>query len=475
MMEGLISFFSLYLQEEYWFDGSLWLMMMLLYGNTIFYLIDLYELTKRRSKAETAAMLAIPGTVSLMGAALAALFVHVPGLRDLEEFLTALDSLELCTGLFLIAVVYVLLWAVCFALRRGRQKKDVVRWMLSCVPDACFVLMISICSLYRLAAGASLFRSVSEWVLWIYLYAVYLLSCKVLLFALYLVVQLYSIRLVCFRWKEGDSPSLFLFCYYVFFQNAIFRNIAAFELGILIPLTLAVHGEGWTGEMVLVMGFLYLCGIFTAIFSLRPVMESLDRFRRWGDPRQLKEQFCREYFIEEPVWKNESYTITRGFLVDTQRPAAFYYWRDLKCVEDWSLEEERQKSIFADLWAHRDGGRKTLQKGGRRIRRINFYNGGCFQVTEEEREGSAFVFKYARKWEGVNEEAARRAAQRRSLAMGRYQKLVQRLAIVMVLLMMLMAYGRRRMLASEEVRGHRSLRTFYFFRQVPDPCGGFFP
>ncbi len=443
MMEGLISFFSLYLQEEYWFDGSLWLMMMLLYGNTIFYLIDLYELTKRRSKAETAAMLAIPGTVSLMGAALAALFVHVPGLRDLEEFLTALDSLELCTCLFLIAVVYVLLWAVCFALRRGRQKKDVVRWMLSCVPDACFVLMISICSLYRLAAGASLFRSVSEWVLWIYLYAVYLLSCKVLLFALYLVVQLYSIRLVCFRWKEGDSPSLFLFCYYVFFQNAIFRNIAAFELGILIPLTLAVHGEGWTGEMVLVMGFLYLCGIFTAIFSLRPVMESLDRFRRWGDPRQLKEQFCREYFIEEPVWKNESYTITRDFLVDTQRPAAFYYWRDLKCVEDWSLEEERQKSIFADLWAHRDGGRKTLQKGGRRIRRINFYNGGCFQVTEEEREGSAFVFKYARKWEGVNEEAARRAAQRRSLAMGRYQKLVQRLAIVMVLLMMLMAYGRR--------------------------------
>ena len=191
------------------------------------------------------------------------------------------------------------------------------------------------------------------------------------------------------------------------------------------------------------MGFLYLCGIFTAIFSLRPVMESLDRFRRWGDPRQLKEQFCREYFIEEPVWKNESYTITRGFLVDTQRPAAFYYWRDLKCVEDWSLEEERQKSIFADLWAHRDGGRKTLQKGGRRIRRINFYNVGCFQVTEEEREGSAFVFKYARKWEGVNEEAARRAAQRRSLAMGRYQKLVQRLAIVMVLLMMLMAYGRR--------------------------------
>lgn len=443
MMEGLISFFSLYLQEEYWFDGSLWLMMMLLYGNTIFYLIDLYELIRRRSKAETAAMLAIPGTVSLMGAALAALFVHVPGLGDLEEFLTALDSLELCTGLFLIAVVYVLLWAVCFALRRGRQKKDVARWMLSCVPDACFVLMISICSLYRLAAGASLFRSVSEWVLWIYLYAVYLLSCKVLLFALYLVVQLYSIRLVCFRWKEGDSPSLFLFCYYVFFQNAIFRNIAAFELGILIPLTLAVHGEGWTGEMVLVMGFLYLCGIFTAIFSLRPVMESLDRFRRWGDPRQLKEQFCREYFIEEPVWKNESYTITRDFLVDTQRPAAFYYWRDLKCVEDWSLEEERQKSIFADLWAHRDGGRKTLQKGGRRIRRINFYNGGCFQVTEEEREGSAFVFKYARKWEGVNEEAARRAAQRRSLAMGHYQKLVQRLAIVMVLLMMLMAYGRR--------------------------------
>lgn len=442
-MKELIAFFSLYLQEEYWFDGSLWLMMLLLYGNTIFYLIDLYGLTRRRSKAETAAMLAIPGTVSLMGASLAALFVHVPRLGDLEEFFTALDSLELCTGLFLIAAVYVLLWAVCFALQRRRQKRDVVRWMLSCVPDACFVLMIGISFVYRLAAGASLFCSVPEWVLWLYLYAVYFLCCKVLLFAVFLVVRLYSIRLVGFRWREGISPSLFLFGYYAFFQNAIFRNIAAFELGILIPLTMAVCGEGWTEEMIPIMGFLYLCGIFTAIFSLMPVMESLDRFRRWGDPRRLKEQFCREYFKEDPVWKNESYTITRDFLVDSQRPAAFYYWRDLKCVEGWCLEEKGQKSIFADPWAHRDGGRKTLQKGGKRIRRIRFYNGKCFQVTEEEREGSAFVFAYAKKWEGVNEEAARRAAQKSSRTMGRYQTLVQRLAIVMVFLLMLMAYGRR--------------------------------
>ncbi len=441
-MKGLISFFSLYLQEEYWSDGSVWLMLLLLYGNVIFYLIDLYALTKRRSKAETAAMLAIPGVVSMMGASLAALFVHVPEMGDLEAFLIALDSLELCASLFLIAAAYVLFWAVCFALQRRRKKKEVVRWMLSCVLDAGFVLMIGISFVYRIAAGTSLFWSVPEWVLWLYLYAVYFLCCKVLLFALFLVVQLYSIRLVCFRWREGISPSFFLFCYYVFFQNAILRNIAAFELGILIPLTFAVHGEGWTEKMIAVMGFLYLCGIFTALFSLMPVMESLDQFRRWGDPRQLKERFCREYFIEGPVWENESYTITRDFLVDRQRPAAFYYWRDLKCVEGWRLEEKCQKGILADLWAHRDGGRKTLEKGGRRIRRISFYNGRCFQVTEGEREGSAFVFEYARKWEGVNEEAARRAAQGRSRTMGRYQILIWRLAIAMAFLLMLMAYGR---------------------------------
>ena len=124
-MKELISFFSLYLQEEYWLGSSLWLMLLLLYGNTIFYLIDFYNLVRRKSKAETAAMLAIPGTVSVMGAALAAMFVHVPELGDLEEFFAALDSMGLCTSLFLSAVVYVLLWAVCFSLQRRRKKKDV--------------------------------------------------------------------------------------------------------------------------------------------------------------------------------------------------------------------------------------------------------------------------------------------------------------------------------------------------------------
>ena len=84
-----------------------------------------------------------------------------------------------------------------------------------------------------------------------------------------------------------------------------------------------------------------------------------------------------------------------------------------------------------------------MQKGGKRIRRISFYNGECFQVTEEEREESVFVFEYARKWEGVNEEAARRAAQGESWTMGRYQTLFQRLAIMLAFLLMLMAYGRR--------------------------------
>ncbi len=456
-MKELISFFSLYLQEEYWLGSSLWLMLLLLYGNTIFYLIDFYNLVRRKSKAETAAMLAIPGTVSVMGAALAAMFVHVPELGDLEEFFAALDSMGLCTSLFLIAVVYVLLWAVCFSLQRRRKKKDVTRWMLSCGPDACFVLMISISFIYRAAAGASLFWSVPEWVLWLYLYAVYFLCCKVLLFALYLVVQLYSIRLTIFRWREGISPSVFLFCYYVFFQNAILRNIAAFELGILIPLTMALCREGWTEEMVTIMVFLYLCGAFTILFSLMPVMKSLDQFRRWGDPRQLREQFCREYFVEEPVWKNSSYTITRNFLVDSQRPAAFYYWRALKCVGDWCLEGKDQRRACASPWGRRAGagsasgrgsrtlGSRTLgsRTGGKRIRRISFFNGECFQAAEDERDESAFVFEYARKWEGVNEEAARRAAQGKSWNAGRYQTLIQRLAIVMAFLLMLMAYGKQ--------------------------------
>ena len=137
---------------------------------------------------------------------------------------------------------------------------------------------------------------------------------------------------------------------------------------------------------------------------------------------------------------------------------------------DWCLAGKDQRRACASPWGRRAGagsasgrgsrtlGSRTLgsRAGGKRIRRISFFNGECFQAAEDERDESAFVFEYARKWEGVNEEAARRAAQGKSWNVGRYQTLIQRLAIVMAFLLMLMAMGSSK---RAPAKGHKVERT----------------
>ena len=60
MIEALWDFFGLYKAGSDYLPGF-WLTMLLLYLNAGLYLADLYHLVKRKSKAETVSLMAIPG------------------------------------------------------------------------------------------------------------------------------------------------------------------------------------------------------------------------------------------------------------------------------------------------------------------------------------------------------------------------------------------------------------------------------
>lgn len=370
-MKELLSFLQLYIDESYMFSNSLGVTLFMLYGNALFYIFDFYGLVKKKSKKETWHIMIIPMTVSLMGSALLGMMVYIPKPGNLEQFALSLGSQKL--NLFLLGsiLLYGLLWAASLLFQRERKKEDMLRFILSCILDYVCTVVIITGSVSVLIWGETSFLLRQQRILWLYLYAVYLFGCKLILFTVGLIVRVFCMKLTVFRWREGKNPSAFLFRYFAFYQNAIVRCVLLFELGILIPLTVALALEGWSLKATGIMGFLYLCGISVIIFSLSTCMGMLDRFRQWGDPYRLKEQYCREYFCEEPVYRDKKYTVTRHFLVDEQMPATVYYWPTLSKVGNWGYDK---KGKSRTLW---------------------FSDGNCCHFSEEEILSAEQVFQYA--------------------------------------------------------------------------------
>lgn len=418
-MKELMSFFKLYIAEDGFFSSSMGVLLLILYASAGVYLLDFYNLMKKKSKMETVAILLIPVMFSLCGAVLAGIFVHVPNVGELGEFSLALQSPSLNIALISVVAAYLLVWSLSLLIQKKRRKKDVVRWLISCIPDYCFAAMLLICFGWHLITGKSIFLICPEWVLWLYLYAVYLLCCKIILLTVGVAVCLYSMRISVFKWNERKNPSAFLFRYFVIYQNAIIRNTVLFELGILIPLTLAVNREGWTFEMAAMMGFLYLGAVFVILFSLMPVMKTLSRFSSWGEPRRIKKLFCREYFVEEPLYKDANYTVTRHFLVDEQCPAAVYYWLSLKSIGGWSVDT--------------NGKSRTLY----------FSDGECCQIAYEDADGLSPLFEHAKKYQDAEGYTSAAGSGISGTMENRYQSFIRSFAIVVAIIMMLVAYGIR--------------------------------
>lgn len=385
-MQEFYSFIKLYFDEDYFFNGSMAVCMLILYANIFLYMMDFYALVKRKSTGETLSILAIPCLASICGSAMVSIFVHVPAPGKLGRFSLILESGSLNEKLFLVGIGYGIIWFLTFfsqgRLSSGkRSKKEILRWVLSCIPDYIFAAMIFFFSLWHRLTGKSFFTVGREVILWVYLYAIYFLCCKIILLVIALMVRLYSVRITAFKWKEGKNPAAFLFRYFIFYRSAMVRNLLLFELIILVPIILAFNGEDPTFEGMAIVAFLCSCAVFMVLFSAGPVMKALERFRIWGESRRIKEMFCREYFMQEPVYKNADYTVTRHFLIDEQSPCTFYYWPVLKSVGEWVIDEkEYSRTIF-------------------------FSDGTKCKILKREADSMSPVFEYARKWQEGSEYA----------------------------------------------------------------------
>lgn len=378
-MSVLSEFFALYFDPDS-AVGVDFFVMIILYVNAALYMYDFYQLIRRKSQAETMGMFVIPFGVSMAGAGLAAIMLHVPGpgTERIALFRIALENQKLQAYLVLLAFLWIVLWAICYLLQRKREKKQTVRWVLSCVPDAVFAAAVIFVFLYCVFSEKSLLSEPSGWALWGYLYAVYFLSCKILLLAVGLIVRLYSVRLTFLKWHEGKRPGAFLFRYYHFYQNAILRNVLLFEGAALAFLTalfvMSPPLPEERGDVVMMMLFLYMCAVLVITIASAPVRKALGRFREWGDAGRLKELFCREYFASDPVSKNEEYVVTRHFLIDVQRPAAIYYWGDLRNIGGLHLDvKEKSRSLY-------------------------FEKAGELKLSGKEVQAAQDAFTYAKRW-----------------------------------------------------------------------------
>ena len=85
--------------------------------------------------------------------------------------------------------------------------------------------------------------------------------------------------------------------------------------------------------IVLFVSLIHAAAALYILITLRPTVNALRSFGRWGDQKTLAGQFCQEFFNEEPVFRTENFTVTRHYLVDERSVAEIYY---LEMLDKWS-------------------------------------------------------------------------------------------------------------------------------------------
>lgn len=93
MMNVFLSFIALFYSDDL-FQEDFWIMLAVLYATAGFYLVDFYQLIKRRSMAENMSMMVLPCLFSLVGASLATMSLNVPavGTMRIRDF----GSMQTC-------------------------------------------------------------------------------------------------------------------------------------------------------------------------------------------------------------------------------------------------------------------------------------------------------------------------------------------------------------------------------------------
>ena len=376
-----------------------WLTMILLYLNAGLYLSDLYNLVKRKSKAETFSLMAIPGVFAVIFVSILSIFAHVPNLQSIASqakrlslLITAIQPQTNFT-LLLIVFLYPILWGIGLLRQRRPEHGSRKRWVLSCIPDyiAWIILILGIG--YHLFFGENILSSVLEnaeagdllalygsrrtW-LYIWMYGIYILVCKEVVLLVGLLSELLLMR-IPLRYHSGQNADTFVSFYYLFCQNAIFRGISLLEAVLVIPLCGVMLREATSpfsdySSIMIYAAFMLLTGaVFVVLIVIGPVMRTLSYFYSWGQRKQIRELFCTEYFLMQPVSRNRSFTVTYHFIIDEQDAAGVYYLPLLTDISGWISPKKK-----AGKW-----------------KMLSFADGRTFEVSEHEAEAAKEMLSYA--------------------------------------------------------------------------------
>lgn len=367
MLHKMAEFFKLFIEEDYSSLGLVGILLFL-FGNIIWYLLDFYKLIKRKSQGENIAIMSFPVLVSVCGAALAMVYVHMPGLEHLEKFAVALYNQDLRFGLGTLVVIYAAIWLITYLSQQKRKREDVRNWIASCIPDYCFVAIILLGTVFPWFVKMDV-------VLWLYLYSLYLLACKIILLVIGNITRFYSLKITVIRWRKWKNPHAFLVRYFLLYQNAIARNVLLVLMGMLLFLTIVLSDAGWTGETANIMIYLYLGTLLPMALTAFPTKSGLTRLAMWGDRATMERLFCQEYFVEEHLYHDHNFTVTRHFLIEEQSPVIFYYLPNLIKVSGWIINETGRYKI------------------------ISFSDGMQCRITPEEAEQSEQMFRYLQKYQ----------------------------------------------------------------------------
>lgn len=398
MIETLWNFFRLYTADADYLP-DFWLTMILLYLNAGLYLNDLYNLVKRKSKAETFSLMAIPGVFAVLFVSVLSIFAHVPNLQSTASQAKRLSLIITTTqpqtnlALLLIVFLYPILWGIGLLRQRRHEHGSRKRWVLSCIPDyiAWIILILgigyhlffvenilnSVLENAKVGDLLALYGSYGTW-LHIWMYGIYILACKEAVLLVGLLSELLLMR-IPLRYHSGQNAVTFVSFYYLFCQNAIFRGISLLEAALVIPLCGVMLREAASpfsdySSIMIYAAFMLLTGaVFVVLIVIGPVMRTLSYFYSWGQRKQIRELFCTEYFLMQPVSRNRSFTVTYHFIIDEQDAAGVYYLPLLTDISGWISPKKK-----AGKW-----------------KMLSFADGRTFEVSEHEAEAAKEMLSYA--------------------------------------------------------------------------------
>ncbi|MCM1117940.1 MAG: hypothetical protein NC543_01055 [bacterium] len=403
---------------------AFWLVMVLLYLNIALYLMDLYALVKKKTGMETLMVMLLPGTITIMAASLIAILLQMPASAELERVWTQALSPRLYTELLCLAGLFAILWCLTWRLwRKNRENRlNVVRWIFSYSLDFLMAALLTVVGIAGLVGGVDLLalagRSLAglgyNLPLYLFLYGTVALALKTALIVLAGLTQIWSMRISRFPYREGHHPTVSFLLYGLLCQNATVRG----ALAIWIPaLCFAFWMSGEVDSFALKVWFpalIVLAFMLYLLMALRPMVDNMARFARWGDRKQVLSKFCKEYFLEEPLVKTKDFTVTRHYLVDE---------RGMLQVFSFDVVMEIKSGWVSDP-----------KKGW--VRNLSFLDGGSCSVNKSDM-GADEVFRYARQYWEREQFAASGSAQQRlrpPAGEGLYDKLLRFVIAAMVLL-----------------------------------------